>query len=196
MLTRRHFIATGAALSGLAAHPAFAQEAAEPAADAVPANPLAPTRVTLAGAIPANEIHMDPNTFRLYFSLGGDQAIRYAVGVGRPGLYEPGSFFVGAKKEWPSWTPTPDMIEREPEQYKQFEDGMPGGPDNPLGARALYLFVPGRGDTYLRIHGTNSPRTIGTAVSNGCARLTNEYIVDLYDRVPLRAKVFLYTRTS
>ncbi|MEJ6399197.1 L,D-transpeptidase [Yoonia sp. 208BN28-4] len=196
MLTRRHFIATGAFSSILAAHPAFAQEAVEPAPSAEPADPLAPTQVTLAGAIPANQIHMDPNTFRLYFSVGGDQAIRYAVGVGRPGLYEPGAFFVGAKKEWPSWTPTPDMIEREPEKYKQYEDGMPGGPNNPLGARALYLFQPGRGDTYLRIHGTNSPRTIGTAVSNGCARLTNEYIVDLYDRVPLRSNVFLYTRTG
>jgi lipoprotein-anchoring transpeptidase ErfK/SrfK len=194
MLTRRHFIATGAAITAFATHPAFAQEAVEPAPVAVPTNPLAPTLVTLAGAIPANEIHMDPNTFRLYFSLGGNQAMRYAVGVGRVGLYEPGSFYVGAKKEWPSWTPTPDMIEREPEHYKQFEDGMPGGPNNPLGARALYLFVPGKGDTYLRIHGTNAPRTIGTAVSNGCARLTNEYIVDLYDRVPLRSKVFLYTR--
>lgn len=195
MLTRRHFIATGALTSVFAAHPAFAQEAVVPAAAAVPTDPLAPTLVTLAGEIPANEIHMDPNTFRLYFSLGGNQAMRYAVGVGRPGLYEPGAFFVGAKKEWPSWTPTPEMIEREPEHYKQYEDGMPGGPNNPLGARALYLFQPGRGDTYLRIHGTNSPRTIGTAVSNGCARLTNEYIVDLYDRVPLRSKVFLYRRT-
>lgn len=196
MLTRRHFISTGAAMSIFAAHPAFAQEAVEPALPVEPADPLAPTLVTLAGAIPANQIHMDPNTYRLYFSLGGDLAMRYAVGVGRTGLYEPGQFFIGAKKEWPSWTPTPDMIEREPDSYKQWEDGMPGGPENPLGARALYLFVPGRGDTYLRIHGTNSPRTIGTAVSNGCARLTNEYIVDLYDRVPLRAKVFLYNRTT
>ena len=196
MLTRRHFIASGAALSVFAAHPAFAQEAIAPAPPIEPADPLAPTQVTLAGPIPANEIHMDPNTYRLYFSIGGDQAIRYAVGVGRPGLYEPGAFFVGAKKEWPSWTPTADMIEREPDHYKQWEDGMPGGINNPLGARALYLFVPGRGDTYLRIHGTNAPRTIGTSVSNGCARLTNEYIVDLYDRVPMQSRVFLYNRTG
>jgi lipoprotein-anchoring transpeptidase ErfK/SrfK len=196
MLTRRHFIATGAAITAFGAHPAFAQEAVAPAVEApvVPADPLAPTLVTLAGALAANEIHMDPNTFRLYLTLGGDQAMRYAVGVGRTGLYEPGSFFVGAKKEWPSWTPTPDMIEREPEHYEQYKDGMEGGPNNPLGARALYLFEPGRGDTYLRIHGTNAPRTIGTAVSNGCARLTNEFVVDLYNRTPLQTKVYLYPR--
>ena len=196
MLTRRHFIATGAAITAFSAHPAFAQEAAAPAPEApvVPANPLAPTLVTLAGAVAANEIHMDPNTFRLYLTLGGNQAMRYAVGVGRPGLYEPGSFYVGAKKEWPKWTPTPDMIEREPEKYEQYADGVEGGPDNPLGARALYLFEPGRGDTFLRIHGTNAPRTIGTAVSNGCARLTNEYVVDLYNRTPLQTKVYLYPR--
>ena len=123
------------------------------------------------------------------------KAVRYGVGVGRAGLEFKGTAVIGAKKEWPSWTPTPDMIEREPEHYKQYEDGMPGGPNNPLGARALYLYQPGRGDTYLRIHGTNSPRTIGSAVSNGCARLTHEYIVDLYDGVPLRSKVFLYNRT-
>lgn len=194
MLTRRHFIATGAAISALWTHPAFAQDVAAPVESVVPADPLAPTPVTLAGAVPANEIHMDPNIFRLYLTLGGDQAIRYAVGVGRPGLYEPGSFFVGAKKEWPSWTPTPEMIERDPDSYERFKDGVPGGPENPLGARALYLFQPGRGDTFLRIHGTNAPRTIGTAVSNGCARLTNEYIKDLYVRTPMRAKVFLYPR--
>jgi len=195
MLTRRHFIATGAAFSGLAAHPAFAVDAQEPAVAVEPvADPLAPTLVTLAGVVAPNEIHMDPNTFRLYLTLGGDQAMRYAVGVGRPGLYEPGTFFVGAKKEWPSWTPTPDMIEREPEKYEQFQDGVPGGPENPLGARALYLFQPGRGDTFLRIHGTNAPRTIGTAVSNGCARLTNEFVKDLYARTPMRTKVYLYPR--
>ena len=86
------------------------------------------------------------------------------------------------------------MIAREPERFEQFKDGVPGGPDNPLGARALYLFEPGRGDTFLRIHGTNAPETIGSAVSNGCARLTNEYVVDLYDRTPTQTKVYLYPR--
>jgi lipoprotein-anchoring transpeptidase ErfK/SrfK len=120
-------------------------------------------------------------------------AIRYAVGIARSGLYEPGTYHVGAKKEWPSWTPTPDMVERDPETYGPYaETGMPGGPDNPLGARALYLFTPERGDTFMRIHGTNAPETIGTAVSNGCVRLVNEHVVDLYERVPLDAPVILY----
>ncbi len=84
------------------------------------------------------------------------------------------------------------MIEREPELYERHEDGMPGGPTNPLGARALYLFQPGRGDTFLRIHGTHLPGTIGRRVSNGCARLVNDHMIDLYNRVPLDTKVVLY----
>ena len=88
------------------------------------------------------------------------------------------------------------MIKREPEKYAQYaEDGIPGGPGNPLGARAIYLFQEGRGDTFLRIHGTDDPATIGRAVSNGCAGLTNDHIVDLYDRVQLDAPVFLYPKT-
>lgn len=212
MLTRRHFIWTSAMAA--AAAPAFAQSVSEEGALAITVNPearpldlpqnpygvvpsddpLAPTLVNVAPGIAPNEIHVDPNRFRLYWTLPEPgRAIRYAVGIGRRGLYESGTFRVGAKKEWPSWTPTPEMIERDPEEYEQYADGMPGGPNNPLGARALYLFD-GPRDTFLRIHGTNAPRTIGTAVSNGCARLTNEYIVDLYNRVPLQAKVFLYNR--
>jgi lipoprotein-anchoring transpeptidase ErfK/SrfK len=84
------------------------------------------------------------------------------------------------------------MIERDPRSYAQFADGMPGGLDNPLGARGLYLFQPGRGDTFLRIHGTNDPRTIGRRVSNGCARLINSHMIDLYDRVPMDTRVILY----
>ena len=100
------------------------------------------------------------------------------------------------KKEWPSWKPTPAMVKREPEKYEKYaEDGMPGGLDNPLGARALYLFVDGR-DTYLRIHGTNQPSTIGRAVSNGCARLVNDHIIELYEKVPLGTKVYLYPKAG
>ena len=86
------------------------------------------------------------------------------------------------------------MIDRDPDAYAKYADGMPGGPDNPLGARALYLFQPGVGDTFLRIHGTNKPDTIRTDVSNGCARLTNEQVIDLYPRVPIGAPVFLYEK--
>lgn len=84
------------------------------------------------------------------------------------------------------------MIAREPEHYAQYADGMPGGPDNPLGARALYLSTPERGDTFLRIHGTDAPATMGTAVSNGCARLVDGQIIDLYNRVPVDMRVVLY----
>jgi lipoprotein-anchoring transpeptidase ErfK/SrfK len=120
-------------------------------------------------------------------------AIRYAVGIARSGLYEPGTYHVGAKKEWPSWTPTPDMVEREPRNYGPYaETGMPGGPGQPAGrAGALPLHArPWR--HFMRIHGTNAPETIGTAVSNGCVRLVNEHVVDLYERVPLDAPVILY----
>lgn len=212
MLTRRHFICTTAALAAAGAGRALAQEDRGPLEITVspegrPENladnpygivpsddPLAPTLVNVQPGLGPSEIHVDPNRFRLYWTLPEPgRAIRYAVGIGRRGLYESGTFRVGAKKEWPSWTPTDDMIERNPEEYEQWAEGMPGGPDNPLGARALYLFD-GPRDTYLRIHGTNAPSTIGTAVSNGCARLTNEYIIDLYNRVPVGARVFLYNR--
>ena len=151
-----------------------------------------PREVRIRNQFGPYEIHVDPGSFALYWTLPKNKAIRYSVGIGRPGLYESGEFFVGAKKVWPSWTPTQDMIERQPELYKKYEDGMPGGPTNPLGARALYLFQPGRGDTFLRIHGTHLPNTIGRRVSNGCARLVNDHVIDLYNRVPLETKVFLY----
>ena len=142
----------------------------------------------------AGEIHVFPREFALYYTLPRRKAIRYSVGIGRKGLYEPGIFFIGAKKEWPAWTPTKDMIKREPKLYAKFAKGMPGGIRNPLGARALYLFTKKRGDTFLRIHGTTRPRTIGTAVSNGCVRLVNEQIVALYKRVPMDTKVVLHSK--
>ncbi len=207
MLNRRTFISYCAA-SSLAA-PAWAQEAAdaqaaEPAVAALSElelrplpvaepGPLDPQLVSIPAGFRPGDIHVDPNVFRLFFVLPNNQAIRYAVGVGRPGLYEAGVFRLGAKREWPSWTPTPDMIEREPDRYEQFADGVPGGPENPLGARALYLFD-GNRDTYLRIHGTNAPHTIGSAVSNGCARLVNDYVIDLYARATLNSQVYLYNR--
>lgn len=155
-----------------------------------------PKLVDMPVTLAAGAIHVFPNEFRLFLTLPDKQALRYTVGVGKPGLYHAGQFAVGAKQKWPSWKPTRAMIERDPVAYAQYADGMPGGEDNPLGARALYLFDAGGADTYLRIHGTNNPRTIGTAVSNGCARLTNDHITDLYDRVPIGAPVFLYEQTA
>ena len=186
MLRRRDVLVSGLAALGMPWLPAAAQDAAS-----------SRQIVGIKAGLPPGEIHVDPEAFFLYWTRPDLTAIRYACGVGQPGLYEPGIFYVGAKKEWPRWTPTPAMVERDPERYGPYaETGMPGGPDNPLGARALYLHTPERGDTFLRIHGTNAPETIGTAVSNGCARLLNEHIAELYDMVPLNTRVVLYSQST
>jgi lipoprotein-anchoring transpeptidase ErfK/SrfK len=192
MLNRRHFLASGLAASSTGLSPAFAHSTGK---YEFPEEYL-PRQVTLETDLPPGEIHVVPNTFRLYWTLPDNQAIRYTVGVGRDNLYHSGVFHVGAKRKWPSWTPTPEMIKRDPKAYKQFEDGMPGGINNPLGARALYLYTAENRDTYLRIHGTSRPRTIGRAVSNGCARLINAHVIDLYDRVPIGTKVVLNEKTK
>lgn len=189
MLSRRRVMATAVATLGLGAVPAAARDET---ASAVLPDRFMPRIGRMRGSYPPGEIHVAPDDFALFWTLPDGMAIRYSVGIGREGLYEPGIFFVGAKKEWPSWTPTPDMIEREPEKYAQFADGMDGGLDNPLGARALYLFTPERGDTFLRIHGTNEPGTIARRVSNGCARLVNDQMIELYEMVPLDTRVVLY----
>ncbi len=150
-----------------------------------------PVQVRLRVKLPPGELHLIADTFKLYWTLENRKAIRYTAGIGRPGLYHPGEYTVGRKAKWPSWTPTPAMIARNP-AYAQWADGMPGGPNNPLGARALYLYNARGHDTYLRIHGTNLPETIGTRVSNGCARLINPHIEDLYERVPIGTRVVLY----
>ena len=114
--------------------------------------------------------------------LGGGQAIRYGIGVGRDGFTWSGVQSVTKKAEWPDWTPPPEMIARQPYLPRH----MAGGPGNPLGARAMYL-----GGTVYRIHGTNAPGTIGTHVSSGCIRLTNEDVTDLYSRVNVGTKVIV-----
>ncbi|WP_187431277.1 putative L,D-transpeptidase ErfK/SrfK [Roseobacter fucihabitans] len=151
-----------------------------------------PREVRIKNDFAPFEIHVDPGQYALYWTLPKKKAIRYSVGIGRTALYEAGEFYVGAKKEWPSWTPTPEMIERDPESYAKYKDGLPGGLNNPLGSRGLYLFQPGRGDTFLRVHGTNEPKTIGRRVSNGCARLVNDQMIELYDRVPMNSRVVLH----
>jgi lipoprotein-anchoring transpeptidase ErfK/SrfK len=132
-----------------------------------------------------------PRSYYLYFVTEVQKAFRYGVGVGRAGLEFSGTATVDVKKEWPTWRPTDEMIERDPHLYTRFignTDAQPGGPENPLGARALYLFQNGV-DTYFRIHGTNQPQTIGQSVSNGCIRMLNEHVTDLYDRVPIGTTV-------
>jgi len=116
----------------------------------------------------------------LYLVLGSNRAIRYGIGVGRDGFQWQGLKHIERKAEWPDWTPPPEMIARQP-YLPRF---MAGGPGNPLGARALYI-----AGTVYRIHGTNQPQTIGSAVSSGCFRLTNPDVIDLYDRVPIGTRV-------
>lgn len=120
----------------------------------------------------------------LYLVMEGGQAMRYGIGVGREGFAWNGDAAIKRKEVWPEWRPPEDMREREPE----LPEVMEGGPENPLGARALYLFE-GDKDTLYRIHGTNYPKSIGTAQSSGCIRLLNQDIIDLYRRVPLGSKV-------
>jgi lipoprotein-anchoring transpeptidase ErfK/SrfK len=121
--------------------------------------------------------------------LESGRAMRYGVGVGKVEAFNfQGAAIIGRKTEWPHWTPTPDMIKREPERYASYADGLPGGPDNPLGPRALYLYRDGR-DTLYRLHGTVEPWTIGTMVSSGCIRFLNQDIIDLYQRAPVGTRV-------
>jgi lipoprotein-anchoring transpeptidase ErfK/SrfK len=133
-------------------------------------------------------IVVDTNARFIYLVQEGGKALRYGVGVGKEGLEFKGTATVNRKAQWPTWTPTPDMIKREPERYRKWAGGMDGGTDNPLGARALYLFKDGK-DTLYRIHGTNEPETIGEAVSSGCIRMMNQDVIDLYSRVPAGSKV-------
>lgn len=190
IFNRRNFLA-GAAVCG--AIPAFAQTEAAQEQLAKEAQQFAPQMVTIGAGYEPYTIHVDPTSFNLFWILPENQAIMYRVGVARANLYEDGIYTIKRKQEWPTWTPTPDMIAREPEVYAKYADGMPGGVDNPLGARALYLYE-GNRDTYLRIHGTPDPLTIGREVSNGCVRLINDHVKDLYDRVPTGTKVYLYPR--
>jgi lipoprotein-anchoring transpeptidase ErfK/SrfK len=127
-------------------------------------------------------IIVDTPSRYLYLVQGNSRALRYGIGVGREGFQWSGLVNVTRKQEWPDWTPPPEMIQRQP-YLPRF---MAGGPGNPMGARALYL-----GTTVYRLHGTNAPETIGSAVSSGCFRLVNPDIIDLYDRVPVGTKVVI-----
>jgi lipoprotein-anchoring transpeptidase ErfK/SrfK len=131
---------------------------------------------------------VDTPARRLYFVLGEGRAMRYGVGVGRQGLALRGDATVGRKSEWPSWTPTANMIRRDPAKNLKYAGGMAGGLNNPLGARALYLYRDGQ-DTMFRLHGTNQPQSIGHAMSSGCVRMLNHDVIDLYERVPVGARV-------
>lgn len=144
--------------------------------------------VEFAGPESAGDIVVDPSRRFLYLVRENGRALRYGCGVGQAGFDYQGDAIIARKAAWPRWTPTQNMIQREPERYGPFADGMDGGLDNPLGARALYLFKNGR-DTLYRIHGTNEPWSIGQSVSSGCIRLFNQDIIDLHRRVPTGTRV-------
>ena len=133
------------------------------------------------GEQPGTVIIDTPNRF-LYLVQDGGRALRYGIGVGRPGFTWAGIKHVSAKREWPDWTPPAQMLQRRPDLPRY----MAGGPDNPLGARAMYL-----GNTLYRIHGSNEPWTIGTNVSSGCIRMRNEDVIDLYGRVNVGTRVIV-----
>ncbi|MGQ0485927.1 MAG: L,D-transpeptidase [Hyphomicrobiales bacterium] len=132
-------------------------------------------------------IIIDPDSRHLFYVLEGGQALRYGAGVGREGFAWSGEAQVGMKRRWPRWLPPVEMLLRDKNAAK-WANGQPGGPDNPLGARALYLHQNGA-DTFYRIHGTNNPESIGKAMSSGCIRMLNQDIAELYLRVPVGSRV-------
>jgi lipoprotein-anchoring transpeptidase ErfK/SrfK len=212
MLTRRHFIITSAALFSAAGSgplmastsPTSSQKAAWDA-QVTPAgyNPATtnpwglhprflPQRVAANDGLTPGDIHVDAVARYLYHVEEGGTAMRYGVAIARGNLYEPGTYTIRRKVEWPRWTPTQNMIERDPDAYLQYVDGMDPGPRNALGSRAMYLFV-GNRDSYLRIHGTPSPGTIGGRASSGCVRMVMAHINDLYPTVAVGSTAFLYS---
>ena len=149
---------------------------------------MARAEVNYAGPEAPDTIVVDTFARRLYYVLEGGRAIRYAIAVGREGLAFRGSAYVGRKEEWPSWTPTANMLRTQGEIYRDYAGGMPGGLYNPLGARALYLYRGGR-DSYFRIHGTADNTSIGRATSAGCIRLFNQDAIDLFSRATIGTEV-------
>ena len=144
------------------------------------ATPIPREMVSYAGRHAPGTVVIAASERRLYLVLPGGQALRYGVGVGRPGFEWSGTKTITRKAEWPTWTPPPQMLRRRPD-LPRF---MKGGPDNPMGARALYL-----GSSLYRIHGSNEPDTIGQAVSSGCIRMLNDDVIDLYQRVSVGTRV-------
>ncbi|MBI4921014.1 MAG: L,D-transpeptidase [Devosia nanyangense] len=145
--------------------------------------PIPRTTVPYDGKFKPGTIIVETSERRLYFVLPGGEAIKYGIGVGRDGFRWAGQHKISRKAEWPGWTPPAEMRKRVPDLPAY----MPGGPDNPLGARALYI-----GATLYRLHGTSEPWTIGQAVSSGCIRLTNEDIIDLYERAKVGSLVVVH----
>lgn len=211
MLTRRHFVISAAALfSTPISGPAIAAPVSDSSrwnawdAQVTPANydpatsnPWGLHRRFLphlveanSGLVPGN-IHVDAVARYLYHIRPDGTAMRYGVAIARGRLYEPGTYSIRRKSKWPTWTPTKEMIQRDPHLYQQHANGMNAGPSNPLGSRAFYLYV-GNRDTYLRIHGSPQPRSIGGRASSGCVRMVMAHINGLYDQVAPGSTAFLH----
>ena len=148
----------------------------------------AQAEVPYGGDEEPGSVVVDTFARKLYYVLDGGMAVRYAIAVGREGLSFRGSGVIGRKEEWPSWTPTANMVRTRPDLYAAYAGGLPGGLENPLGSRAMYLYRNGR-DTYFRIHGTIDNASIGHATSAGCIRLFNQDAMYLYERVEMGAQV-------
>jgi hypothetical protein len=144
--------------------------------------------VSYSGEEEPGSIVVDTFARKLYFVLEGNRAMRYSIAVGREGIRFTGTGKVGRKEQWPSWQPTANMIRTRPDLYAEYAAGLPGGLENPLGARAMYLYRGGR-DSLFRIHGTIDDASIGHATSAGCIRLFNQDAIDLFDRVEMGAMV-------
>ncbi len=211
MLTRRHFIATSTALfSAPIPGAVFAtpkslkskwdewdKEVTPVDYDPETSNPWGVSARFLPRLVEANsglrtgDIHVDAVARYLYHIQDNGTAMRYGVAIARGNLYSPGTYTIRRKAKWPRWTPTASMIKRDPDLYKGLERGMDAGPNNPLGSRALYLYVGDR-DTYLRIHGSPQPRSIGGRASSGCVRMIMPHINDLYPNVAIKSTAYLY----
>ena len=150
-------------------------------------SPIPKQKVSYDASIPAGTIIIETSERRLYYTLGGGKAIKYAVGVGREGFEWAGTDRISRKAEWPGWTPPAVMRARvKAETGRILPAYQPGGPDNPLGARAMYI-----GGSIFRIHGTNQPWTIGQAMSSGCIRMANDDVTDLYNQASVGTKVIV-----
>lgn len=219
LLTRRSFLSGSAALSGLtlAGCASTAPRAVKPAAPYLDPSYISMYRAMPAERFPLPAINLkkvqgryyrqqvdyptservgtlivDTSSYHLYLVQEGGKAMRYGVGLGRAGFEWSGRAEIARKAEWPKWTPPDEMIEREPEleQWSWRNGGMPPGLENPLGARALYIYEDGK-DTLYRLHGTAEYWTLGTAVSSGCVRLMNQDVIDLYNRVPVGSSIIV-----
>lgn len=211
MLTRRHFVITTAALfsapiaGGAVAAPVSdrsmwdAWDAQVTPPNYIPelSNPwgvhprFLPHRVEANPGLAPGDLHVDAVARYLYHIEPGGTAMRYGVAIAKGDLYTPGTYTVARKAKWPTWTPTANMIRRDPQLYVGLENGMDAGPQNPLGSRAFYLYRGGR-DTYLRIHGSPHPESIGGRASSGCVRMIMAHINDLYPNVKTGVTAYLY----